>query len=89
MKMNKKDLFALMGKLDDHYIAASAYIAEGGEDMAYERPARRRAAAFSKAAGSWPSSAPWCPSAWWGLWCGQDGRSPLWCRPPERKKIAL
>ena len=46
MKMNKKDLFALMGKLDDHYIAASAYIAEGGEDMAYERPARRRAAAF-------------------------------------------
>ncbi|MBQ9780293.1 MAG: hypothetical protein IJW00_05045 [Clostridia bacterium] len=46
MKMNKKDLFALMGKLDDRYIAASAYIAEGGEEMIYERPARRRAVAF-------------------------------------------
>lgn len=46
MKMNGKELFALMGKLDDRYIAASAYIAEGGEDMVYERPERRRAAAF-------------------------------------------
>lgn len=46
MKMNRKELFALMGKLDDRYIAASAYIAEGGEDIVYERPARRRAAAF-------------------------------------------
>ncbi len=46
MKMNGKELFALMGKLDDRYINASAYIAEGSEETVYERPARRRAAAF-------------------------------------------
>ena len=46
MKMNGKDLFALMGKLDDRYVAAASYLAEGGEDERYESPTRRRASAF-------------------------------------------
>ncbi|MBE6585917.1 MAG: hypothetical protein E7645_05235 [Ruminococcaceae bacterium] len=46
MKMKGKDLFALIGKLDDRYVAAASYLAEGGEDEIYESPARRRAAAF-------------------------------------------